>query len=57
MNPRNIAVLPPVKHTGLRLSERQHRAAGIPAVLQSLAHIHEETDVLDGIRILNRMNQ
>src|SRR5690606_11686110 len=55
--PRNIALLPPDKHTGLTLSERKHRAAGMPAVMQSLAHIHEETGVLDGIKILNRMNQ
>jgi molybdopterin-dependent oxidoreductase alpha subunit len=57
MNPRNIELLPPDKHTGLTLSERKHRAAGIPAVMQSLAHIREETGVLDGIKILNRMNQ
>jgi molybdopterin-dependent oxidoreductase alpha subunit len=57
MNPRQIALLPPDRHTGLTLSERKHRAAGIPAVMQSLAHIHEETGVLDGIKILNRMNQ
>jgi hypothetical protein len=34
MNPRNIALLPPDKHTGLTLSDRKHRAAGIPAVMR-----------------------
>jgi molybdopterin-dependent oxidoreductase alpha subunit len=57
MNPRQIALLPPDRHTGLTLSERKHRAAGMPAVVQSLAHIKEETGVMDGIKILNRMNQ
>ncbi len=57
MNPRNIALLPPDTHTGLTLSDRKDRAAGIPAVIQSLAHIHEETGVLDGIKILNKLNQ
>ncbi|MFZ1659479.1 MAG: FdhF/YdeP family oxidoreductase [Flavobacteriales bacterium] len=57
MNPRNIALLPPDKHTGLTLSDRKHRAAGIPAVMESLAHIREETGVLDGLKILNKLNQ
>jgi molybdopterin-dependent oxidoreductase alpha subunit len=57
MNPRNIALLPPDKHTGLTLSDRKERAAGIPAVIQSLAHIQEETGVLDGLKILNKLNQ
>lgn len=57
MNARNIALLPPDTHTGLKLTERKHRAAGIPAVIQSLAHIQEETGVLDGIKILNKLNQ
>ncbi len=57
MNPRNIALLPPDKHTGLKLTERKDRAAGIPALVESLAHIREETGVLDGIKILNKMNQ
>lgn len=57
MNPRQIALLPPDTHTGLKLTERKDRAAGIPAVIESLAHIREETGVLDGISILNRLNQ
>lgn len=57
LNPRNIALLPPDKHTGLKLSARKDRAAGIPALVESLAHIREETGILDGIKILNRMNQ
>ncbi|MGV9012040.1 MAG: FdhF/YdeP family oxidoreductase [Flavobacteriales bacterium] len=57
MNQRNIALLPPDTHTGLSLSDRKDRAAGIPAVIQSLAHIREETGVLDGIKILNKLNQ
>ena len=57
MNDRRISLIPPVKHTGLRLSDRKKKAAGIPAVISSIAHLREETGVIDGIKILSRMNQ
>ncbi|HEY0977321.1 MAG TPA: hypothetical protein VGE21_07600, partial [Flavobacteriales bacterium] len=57
MNTRKIALLPPDRHTGLTVTERKTWAAGLPALTSSLAHIHEETGVLDGIRILNKLNQ
>jgi molybdopterin-dependent oxidoreductase alpha subunit len=57
MNNRRIALIPPAKHTGLKLGPRKKNAAGIPAVISSIAHLREETGVIDGIRILSRMNQ
>jgi molybdopterin-dependent oxidoreductase alpha subunit len=57
MNTRGIHLVPPAKHTGLRLGSHKQKAAGIPAVAYALAHIHEETGVLDGLRILGRLNQ
>lgn len=57
MNTRPIALLPPDRHTGLTISPRKDRAAGIPAVMVSLGHLHEETGLLDGLGILNRLNQ
>ncbi len=57
MNPRHLTLIPPPKHTGLRLSDRKKNAAGIPAVINSIAHLREETGVIDGIKILSRMNQ
>ncbi|MEZ4808396.1 MAG: FdhF/YdeP family oxidoreductase [Flavobacteriales bacterium] len=57
MNDRRIALLPPDAHTGLELGDRKDRAAGIPALVQSVAHLREETGVLNGISILNKLNQ
>jgi molybdopterin-dependent oxidoreductase alpha subunit len=56
-NERKIALLPPEKHTGLTLTERKTWAAGLPAITSSLGHLVEETGVLDGLKILNRLNQ
>ncbi len=56
-NGRTLALLPPDRHTGLTITERKTWAAGMPALTSSLAHIHEETGVLDGIKILNKLNQ
>lgn len=57
MNTRSIELLPPDKHTGLKLIARQDRAAGLPALVRSLGHLQEETGVLNGISILNKLNQ
>jgi len=57
MNTRSIELLPPDKHTGLTLVPKQDRAAGLSALTRSLAHLQEETGVLNGISILNKLNQ
>ena len=57
MNTRAIALLPPDRHTGLKVGPRPDRAAGIPALGRALGHLHEETGVLSGIGILNKLNQ
>ncbi|HEX2617736.1 MAG TPA: hypothetical protein VHL57_09355, partial [Flavobacteriales bacterium] len=57
MNPRKIALLPPDTHTGLKLTARKDRAAGLPALKWSMAHLYEETGVLNGLGILNKLNQ
>ncbi len=57
LNHRQVALLPPEKHTGLTITERKTWAAGLPALTSSIAHLREETGVLDGIKILNRLNQ
>jgi molybdopterin-dependent oxidoreductase alpha subunit len=57
MNTRAIALLPPDRHTGLKVEAVPDRAAGIGALSVALAHIHEEVGVLDGVRILNKLNQ
>ncbi len=57
MNPRTLALLPPARHTGLKLEPVPDRAAGIKAVGVALAHIQEEVGVLDGLKILNKLNK
>ena len=57
MNTRSIALLPPDRHTGLELEPVPDRAAGIRAVGVALGHIREEVGVLDGLRILSKLNQ
>lgn len=57
MNTRSIELLPPDKHTGLKLIPKQDRAAGLPALVRSLAHLQEETGVISGLTILNKLNQ
>ncbi|MEZ4756389.1 MAG: FdhF/YdeP family oxidoreductase [Flavobacteriales bacterium] len=57
MNTRAIALVPPDRHTGLQAGPRPDRAAGIPALGRALGHLQEETGVLSGIGILNKLNQ
>lgn len=57
MNLREIALLPPDRHTGLKLEAVPDRAAGIKGVTAALAHIKEEVGVLNGLMILNKLNQ
>jgi molybdopterin-dependent oxidoreductase alpha subunit len=56
-NTRKIALLPPVRHTGLRRSPRKKAAAGLTAVAVALGHVREELGVLDGLKILQKLNQ
>ncbi len=48
---------PPQKFTGIKLGNPKTYAAGIPAVLSSLNHINKEVGIVDGVRLLNKMNQ
>ena len=48
---------PPLKFTGIKLGSPKLYAAGIPAVLSSLNHIKKEVGIIDGVKLLNRMNQ
>jgi molybdopterin-dependent oxidoreductase alpha subunit len=56
-NTRQVALLPPARHTGLRRSPRKQAAAGLTAVGVALAHVREEMGVLDGLKILRKLNQ
>ncbi|MBM78730.1 MAG: hypothetical protein CL846_09630 [Crocinitomicaceae bacterium] len=48
---------PPQKFTGIKLGHPKSYAAGIPAILSSLNHIKKEVGVVNGVKLLNKMNQ
>jgi len=57
MNERKVKLLPPIEHTGMKLTPAKDRAAGMKAVQEALADVREEVGMLDGIGLLNKMNQ
>ena len=56
-NRRAIRLVPPPRHTGLRVSKPPEVAAGLPAVRHALADIREEVGSVRGLRLLGRVNQ
>ncbi len=55
--PRNIALLPPDKLTGLRLQAPPAKAAGLKAVTNAMRHLSDELGLFDGLRLMTRINQ
>lgn len=55
--PRQVSILPPQTKTGLKLTSIKRSAAGLPAVYSTLKHVRDEVGLLDGMRILNRLNK
>jgi molybdopterin-dependent oxidoreductase alpha subunit len=56
-SPRNIALLPPDKLTGLRLQAPPTKAAGLKAVTNAMRHLSDELGLFDGLRLMARVNQ
>jgi molybdopterin-dependent oxidoreductase alpha subunit len=54
---RKVQLLPPSKHTGLKLGNIKSSAAGIPAVSSSIAHLSKELGLFQGLRIMAKVNQ
>jgi molybdopterin-dependent oxidoreductase alpha subunit len=52
-----VRAVPPEVLTGLKLAPRKEIAGGLPAVLSSLRHVHEEAGTVRGFRLLSKMNQ
>jgi len=48
---------PPVKLTGIELTEIPKSAVGVKAIKTALNHVTKETGVLKGISLLKKMNQ
>ena len=56
-NTRQVMLIPPARHTGLRRGKRKEAAAGLTAVAVALGHVREEMGVLDGLKLLQKLNQ
>lgn len=54
---RKVQIVPPEKFENIQLGKMKSKAAGIPALLNSMHHLSSELGLLNGIRILNKMNQ
>ena len=57
MQKRKVQIVPPETHTGLKLSKPRQTAGGLPAVYASLKHVRDEIGLIDGMKILSKMNQ
>lgn len=55
--PRNVHIVPPVKHRSLRLTPPQTKAAGVKAVKESLRHLKREIGFFAGMQAIGQMNQ
>lgn len=56
-NPRNVHILPPEKLTGIKISDPATKAAGIPGITASMKHLSEELGLLEGMKLMSRINQ
>lgn len=56
-NKRDVLIVPPTHHDVLQVVDQKMKAAGMPAVKESLKHIRDEVGLKDGIKLLNKLNQ
>lgn len=54
---RLVKIVPPENFADLELSAAKEKAVGIAAISSSLRHIREELGLVQGIKLLNKMNQ
>jgi molybdopterin-dependent oxidoreductase alpha subunit len=54
---RQVRIVPPEKLTGLKIHKKKDRAAGIKAVTVALEHVAEEMGLLNGLKVLSKLNQ
>jgi molybdopterin-dependent oxidoreductase alpha subunit len=55
--PRKVRIVPPEILTGLKLHSPKDRAAGIKAVTVALEHVADEMGLLNGLKVLAKINQ
>jgi molybdopterin-dependent oxidoreductase alpha subunit len=56
-NKRKVNIVPLSTHTGLKLLSVKDKAGGLPAIFASYQHLRDEIGLLDGVKLLSRMNQ
>ncbi|UXX79352.1 FdhF/YdeP family oxidoreductase [Reichenbachiella carrageenanivorans] len=57
MNTRKVSIVPPEEFAKLKITNPKEIAVGIPAVISTFQHISEEMGVIDGLKVLQKMNQ
>ncbi|SMD38097.1 oxidoreductase alpha (molybdopterin) subunit [Reichenbachiella faecimaris] len=57
MNTRKVAIIPPEEFAKLKYHDAPERAVGLPAISSTMKHISEEMGIIDGLKVLNKMNQ
>lgn len=54
---RSVKITPPEEFTNLSLTPAKKKAVGIPAITSSIKHVSEELGILQGLKLLSKMNQ
>lgn len=57
MNTRKVAIVPPEEFSKLKYRQAPESSVGLPAVTSAMKHISEEIGLIDGLKVLNKMNQ
>lgn len=57
MNTRKVSIVPPEEFANLKVTNPKEVAVGIPAVISTFQHISEEMGIIDGLKVLQKMNQ
>lgn len=57
MNTRKVTIVPPEEFSNLKYKDAPESAVGLPAVTSAMKHISEEIGIIDGLKVLNKMNQ
>lgn len=57
MNTRKVAIVPPEAFAKLKITDAKQSSAGLPAVTSAMKHISEELGIIDGLKVLNKLNQ
>ncbi|MEP2026261.1 MAG: FdhF/YdeP family oxidoreductase [Reichenbachiella sp.] len=57
MNTRKVSIVPPEEFSNLKFQPAPESSVGLPAVTSAMKHISEEIGIIDGLKVINKMNQ